>query len=76
MIDTWYTEVYNIKMTHYVIEQKKIPFVEPVSERVLSHACKELKMTRQQIADRFHIQPEFISDDHIKRLWLEYLRKK
>lgn len=45
-------------------------------DRIIEHCCRELRLTREGIATRFNIRASHIEPEHIKALWLEYLRKR
>lgn len=45
-------------------------------ERIIDHACRELKTSRKQIATRFQIPEKIIGPEEISKLWLEHLRRK
>lgn len=45
-------------------------------DRIISHACRELGLTKPQIAKRFGVHIRHIEPEHIKALWLEHLRKR
>ena len=44
--------------------------------RQIAHACKELKLTPMQIAQKFGILVEFIEPEHIAQLWREKFQRR
>lgn len=45
-------------------------------ERVITHACREFKMTKRQMAEIFGIPSDMLDHSHIAHLWRMKIRKR